>query len=71
MGAEQTRIGEWLNVTGYITAIKHHQPAAGDLPDEHVEVSVQALLVWSAGPLDLQRYEQTLSAMKNNKVTQA
>ncbi|KAH6697214.1 CST complex subunit Ten1 [Plectosphaerella plurivora] len=54
--AEHTRVGEWVNITGYISSPK------SPLTDGHVPI--QALLLWSAGPLDLQRYERSLVAMK-------
>ncbi|KYK60313.1 Telomere length regulation/capping, TEN1 [Drechmeria coniospora] len=49
-----TRVGEWVNVIGYVTA----KPKANGSADGPV-ACVQALLVWSTGPLDLQRYEGT------------
>ncbi|KAB5554586.1 CST complex subunit Ten1 [Coniochaeta sp. 2T2.1] len=55
LGAEQTRTGEWVNVIGYITAAP--KSSGGRNPSsEHSEVHVQALLLWSAGPLDIQQY---------------
>ncbi|CAK7209585.1 hypothetical protein SBRCBS47491_000493 [Sporothrix bragantina] len=50
--AEQTSVGAWVNVMGYISDIKD----GGD-------VHVQALLLWSAGPLNLQEYERQLVSM--------
>ncbi|KAH7358285.1 CST complex subunit Ten1 [Plectosphaerella cucumerina] len=54
--AELTRVGEWVNVTGYISETTR--------PNGDGHVPIQALLLWSAGPLDLQRYERSLVAMK-------
>ncbi|POR31850.1 Uncharacterized protein TPAR_07952 [Tolypocladium paradoxum] len=54
--SELTRIGEWINVIGYVAA-KPEDPAAvsgaADVPSAYV----QALLLWPTGPLDIQRYE--------------
>ena len=62
LGSEQTRVGEWVNVIGYITS---------ERPEKHPEkgnhrtdkILVQALCLWSAGPLDVHRYEL---ALENN-----
>ena len=55
LGHEQTRVGEWVNVVGYVTSKRRaSKPDSGGL-----SVNVQALLVWSTGPLDVQRYERT------------
>lgn len=58
---EHTRVGEWLNVIGYVSA----PGPPSRRPDDHA-VPVQALLVWSAGLLDLQRYERSLAAMTSS-----
>lgn len=56
--AEQTCVGHWLNVIGYIASSstfsvkKQH-----NLKLESPTVHVQALMLWSAGPLDIGRYE--------------
>lgn len=54
--AEQMSVGAWVNVMGYVTGGTVGATAA---PDVHV----QALLLWSTGPLDLQAYERQLEAM--------
>ena len=52
---EETRVGEWVNVIGYVTGKRRtNQPVAGQ-----VSVAVQALVLWSTGPLDVQTYEKT------------
>jgi hypothetical protein len=54
LGHEKTRVGEWVNVIGYVTRKQRMNKASpGDLA-----VHVQALVVWSTGPLDVQRYEK-------------
>ncbi|CAK7272993.1 hypothetical protein SEPCBS119000_005418 [Sporothrix epigloea] len=50
--AEQTSVGAWINVLGYVAD-------AVDTGDIHI----QAVLLWSTGPLNLQEYERQLSSM--------
>lgn len=64
--SEQTSIGQWVNVIGYIavlppgpTAKSLKQPKTGD-----TIVHIQALMLWSAGPLDVNRYEVCLADME-------
>lgn len=57
IGHEQTRAGEWVNVMGYVTAESHKRPP-GPRTEESV-IHVQALMVWSTGPLDIKEYEKT------------
>jgi hypothetical protein len=61
---EQTRVGEWVNVVGYITSesIATKSKGARRWPKK---VHIQALLLWSAGSMDLQRYEKCLSLDEN------
>ena len=66
--AEQARPGEWLNVIGYITAISPLADAKGT-PHGDTNVYIQALVIWSAGPLDLPRYEKSVKAMESGKST--
>jgi hypothetical protein len=58
---EQTQTGEWVNVIGYISPTeqmaKRHQFLGSSATQQ---VHVQALLLWSAGPLKLGRYEHAL-----------
>lgn len=63
IGPQETRVGEWVNVIGYITAIR--PSAGGESPLGHgsSSVCVQALLLWSAGSLDVQRYEASVDAL--------
>ncbi|TLD23949.1 hypothetical protein PspLS_06732 [Pyricularia sp. CBS 133598] len=58
LNQEHTRSGEWVNVVGYITK----SGPSGDKRTGNHRVKVQALLLWSAGPLSLQDYEKTLSS---------
>jgi hypothetical protein len=63
LGAEQTRIGEWVNVIGYITRISKDSAGAAVSRPEVSMVHVQALLLWSAGPLDIQQYQLSVQAL--------
>ncbi|OLN93051.1 hypothetical protein CCHL11_07476 [Colletotrichum chlorophyti] len=57
--SEQTRVGEWVNVIGYLTPPVGTR-AKGGTCHKLQNVSIQALLLWSAGPVHLQRYEACL-----------
>jgi hypothetical protein len=64
IGAEQTRIGEWVNVIGYVTSVSASlagKSARHDGPSVHV----QALLLWSAGPLDVQKYCSSVKLLED------
>ncbi|KAK3373568.1 CST complex subunit Ten1 [Lasiosphaeria ovina] len=73
LGSDQTRIGEWVNVIGYITAVAPLPlpTAASNGSDRgHVNISTvraQALLVWSAGPLDVQRYNSSVAVLESEQ----
>ncbi|KAK4679243.1 hypothetical protein QC764_202430 [Podospora pseudoanserina] len=56
--AEQTRLGEWVNVIGYVTSTDSKK-----LGDMNPVVEVQATLLWSAGPLNLEKYEASVQAL--------
>ncbi|KAK4645545.1 hypothetical protein QC761_202430 [Podospora bellae-mahoneyi] len=56
--AEQTRVGEWVNVIGYVTSTDSKK-----LGDMNPVVEVQATLLWSAGPLNLEKYEASVQAL--------
>ncbi|KAL8371614.1 hypothetical protein RB595_001423 [Gaeumannomyces hyphopodioides] len=66
--AEQTRAGEWVNVIGYIAPEADQPRLPGPLPGEHhrVRVRVQAVVLWSAGPLNIQEYTTTVAARSND-----
>lgn len=60
--SHETQIGEWVNVIGYVVATKQIR-----LPHSNAvkcEVQVQAILLWSTGPLKLDRYEESLEQRK-------
>ncbi|KAI1821510.1 CST complex subunit Ten1 [Xylaria intraflava] len=63
--SEQTDIGQWVHVIGYLTSIR--PAAATDAPDSlgrrvTPRVGVQALILWTAQDLDLGAYEKSMLA---------
>lgn len=52
------RVGEWLNIIGYVI----DGPADDAETTRSVGAHVQALMVWSTGPLDIQQYEREVEA---------
>ncbi|KAK0107058.1 hypothetical protein ONS95_003768 [Cadophora gregata] len=54
--SNETQIGEWVNVMGYITGGQKHKVGG----EQNVEIGVQALVLWSAGPINLAGYEKSL-----------
>lgn len=56
--SHETRVGEWVNVMGYIEQAKNQN----SLSIEDGEVRVQALVLWSSGPFNLQSYEKSLDS---------
>lgn len=63
LGSEHTRVGEWVNVIGYITDIA---PLASNRESSRGRLAVytQAVLLWSAGPFDIRRYETSVKALE-------
>lgn len=68
LGSDQTRVGEWVNVIGYIT---DGAPSADGKGSFHgsPRVHAQAVLLWSAGPFDIRRYEASLKAFDQTDST--
>ena len=62
LGAEQTRVGEWVNVIGYITA-PPATPVVEPKACDSQAVHVQALILWSTGPLHIQQYRASAEAL--------
>jgi hypothetical protein len=58
---DHTRPGEWVNVLGYVAAILPDNLRHGELV-----VHVQALLVWSAGALDIQQYQTSVESLQRS-----
>jgi hypothetical protein len=64
--AEQTRPGQWVNVIGYIAAGPNRPSPPSHHQRQHQPVHVQALLLWSAGPLNVHEYAPALSARSSD-----
>ncbi|OAA71545.1 LysM domain protein [Cordyceps fumosorosea ARSEF 2679] len=52
LAGEATRTGEWVNVIGYVKG--------GSGSAATATATVQAVMVWPAGPMDIQQYEAAL-----------
>jgi hypothetical protein len=61
--SHETRIGEWVNVMGYIERMKKQNNPSSN----QSEIRVQALVLWSSGPFNLEGYERSL----DRKITEA
>ncbi|KAH8699678.1 CST complex subunit Ten1 [Ilyonectria robusta] len=61
--SEKTRVGEYVNVIGYITS-KQAPHAPDTAQQETAQVLVQALMLWSTGPMDIRTYEKSVDAGK-------
>lgn len=70
--AEQTAIGQWVNIIGYV-AVSPTDPANKKLHSkmDASTVHVQALVLWPAGPLRIDRYEICLADMRESSGTKA
>ena len=53
--SNETHIGEWVNVMGYITGGQKEKVNG----EEKIQISVQALVLWSTGPFSLVGYEKS------------
>lgn len=70
--AEQTSVGQWVNVIGYIASpspgtVKQQSKRKTEVPS----VEIQALMLWSAGPLDIGRYGKCLAAAADKDESEA
>lgn len=62
--AEQTSVGEWVNVIGYINSPPSSSVNMSTKRKRGLSaVHVQALMLWSAGSLDIGRYEVCLASI--------
>jgi hypothetical protein len=57
-----TRVGEWVNVIGYISMTWTPSPSRNTIP-------VQAIVLWTSGPLKLDGYERVLDVQKVDRTT--
>jgi len=86
MKSTDTRIGEWINVIGYIewgaskaqgakkvegNGIRKRRPRAEDVVKRGGEVKVQAVMLWSAGAIKLGEYEKHLEDRKRMELENA
>ncbi|KAI1270175.1 CST complex subunit Ten1 [Xylariaceae sp. FL1019] len=63
--AEQTDVGQWIHVIGYITATEPNPKLAAQKVatcETGSAVSIQALLIWTARDLDIEKYERSMLA---------
>jgi hypothetical protein len=68
LGSDQARVGEWVNVIGYITDVAPITDGKG--PNHGTStVHAQAILLWSAGPVDIRRYETSVKALGQTSST--
>jgi len=58
LGADETRVGEWVNVLGYVAPMPADAKGKRTPNLRASQVPVQALLLWSAGSLNVQDYER-------------
>lgn len=63
LGPKQTRVGEWVNVIGYITDIAPLSDSGNKSIQAAQVVHTQAILLWSAGPCEIGRYETSLKTL--------
>ncbi|XXH03991.1 ESCRT-III subunit protein snf7 [Hypoxylon texense] len=61
LNAEQTSVGQWVHVIGYITSIKQALTKA-TMESHMANVGVQALVLWIAEDLDIASYEHALAS---------
>lgn len=61
LGSDETQVGEWVNVIGYITDEQVTDPLS-----KLLIIHVQAIVLWSSGPFVLQTYERSLSQQVND-----
>ncbi|KAB8301066.1 hypothetical protein EYC80_002985 [Monilinia laxa] len=58
--SHETRIGEWVNIVGYIVDEDRQQGTKNRVP--MTEISIQAIVLWSSGAIQLDAYERSLMA---------
>ncbi len=58
-----TRVGEWVNVMGYMTSLPGDHTVLSGFPG--TVTTVQAIVLWSAGSVKLDDYEKILVDLQN------
>ncbi|KAK6951389.1 hypothetical protein Daesc_007924 [Daldinia eschscholtzii] len=61
LNSEQTDIGQWVHIIGYITSIDN-KFAKSTVGSNTENIGVQALVLWTARDLDISSYENTLNS---------
>lgn len=59
MKSNESQIGEWLNVMGYVM-----NPPSKETGQGRPAVYIQAIMLWSAGSFNLKAYEMSLDQHK-------
>lgn len=69
--AEQTSVGQWVNIIGYVASPpRAHVKPQSKRKMEPSTIHVQALSLWSSGPLDIGRYERSLAGVVERREPQ-
>lgn len=58
LSAEQTEVGYWLNIIGYVTSIMPFGPKEGSSERRGHRVGIQAIIHWPAVAVDPAKYER-------------
>lgn len=66
LSAEETEVGYWLNIIGYITSIAPLGPKSKSPRLSGYRVGVQCILHWPAASVDPVRYEGHLKLQSNS-----
>jgi hypothetical protein len=65
MKSNETRIGEWVNVIGYIQSQQKPDTSENNLSN----IPVQAIILWSSGPFNLEGYERSLDQKNAEEIS--
>ena len=58
---EDVQIGEWVNVIGYVQQGVEGEGKTAAAGKDSTQVRVQAVMLWSAGRINLREYEKALA----------
>jgi hypothetical protein len=65
MKSNETRIGEWVNVIGYVQSQQNLETSEKN----QSSIPVQAIVLWSPGPFNLEGYERSLDQKSIEETT--
>jgi hypothetical protein len=65
--SSDTQVGEWVNVVGYVNGPRSESKPKSMAIDQSKPVEIQAIMLWSAGALNLTEYEQVVGGMALNR----